>query len=317
MKRILRLRLARYVLLSLAIVSAAGTGLGLYTSAVRRDRDADGKRNFHERLRDGVGREVKFASPGDSADNVRVAVESLAHFIHARSGVQLGEQTKAWLADLEGRTISGEYHPLTVDELSDAIGRTAIERIATLSDEQINYAAECLRGFDAPDLPDSFRHGRNKIRLRASKAGGLTPEQFIAQAKALRGADEASRSIFLGATKSAVSAEIKGRKTYLGEALPEQFGPADSGMTPLQALLITYSVASDDLLTDSEAGLHDRMRSIQEGITRQKGVPFPSPEGHSAYGPNGYVFSTPLDLVLDDQTLGLLLDHLAGRGTSR
>lgn len=317
MRRMPTLRPARYVVLSLALVGLIGTGLGLYTSAVRRDKSSDGKQLFHQRLLSGVGREVTFTRPGDGPDNIRASVNSLAHFIYARSGVRLSEQTKKKLADLEGRTLAGEYRQLTTEELSDAVGRTAMERISTLSDEQIGYAAECLRGFDAPDLSESFRRGRVKVRLRASKPGELTPDQLIEQAKAIRGADEVSRSIFLGATKNAVAGEFKGRRQYLGEALPEQFGTPDATLTPLQALLLTYSVASDDLLTDSEAGLRDRMRAIQESLTHSKGEPYPNPEGHRAYGPNGYVFSTPLDLALDDRTVGLLLDRIAERGARR
>jgi hypothetical protein len=291
--------------------------LGLYTSAVRRDKSSDAKRLFHQRLLNGVGREVTFTKPSDSLNSVRASVNSLARFIYTRSGVHLSEQVKEKLANLEARTRAGEYRELTTEQLSDAVGRTTIDCISILSDEQISYAAECLRGFNASDMSDSFRLGRVKVKLRASKPGELTPDQFIKQAKAIRGADEASRSIFLGATKNAVAAEFKGRRQYLGEALPEQFGAPDAGLTPLQALLLTYSVASDDLLTDSEAELRARMRSIQESITRVKGEPYPNPEGYRAYGPNGYVFSTPLDLMFDDRTIGLLLDHIAERGARR
>ena len=316
MRRFLNLRLARYAVLSSVLVFLAGTGvgLGIYTYAVRRDRAADATRIFHERLRSGVGQEVRFTRPGDTPGSVRAAVSSLDHFIYSRSGVRLGGQAKAKLAELEERTLSGEYHLLTTDQVADAISGVAIARISTLKDEQIEYAAECLRGFDAPDLPESFRQGRDKVRLRASIAGRLTPGQFADQVKAMREADGVTRAIFLGATKNAVAGEIKGRKQYLGEALPEKFGPPEAGMTPLQAVLITYSVASDDLLSDSEGGLRERMRSIHDSITRRKGVSFPNPDGHFAYGPNGYVFSTPLDLVLDEQTLGALLDRLGERG---
>jgi hypothetical protein len=314
--RIVLFRLARYGAISLAVVCVAGTGLGLYTAAVKRDKAAESKRAFHERLRGGVGREVKFAKSADPGD-IRSAVDSLERFIQVRSGVRLGKWIKERLVDLEGRTLSGEYRPITGAELSDAISRTAMERISALNDEQISYAAECLRGFNAADLPESFRRGRNKVRLRASKAGELTPEEFTEQVRALRRADDASRSIFLGATKSAVAGEIKGRRQYLGEALPELFGAPEGGLTPMRALLITYSVASDDLLTDSEEGVRNHMRSVKEGITRQRGEWYPKPDGHFAYGPNGYLFSTPLDLVLDEQTLGILLSRIVERSAGR
>lgn len=317
MRRPPALRTARVAVFSLALICLAGTCLGLYTSAVRRNKSDDGKKVFYQRLHDGVGREVTFTRPGDGADNVRASVNSLTRFIYARSGVRLSAQTKERLADMEARTLAGECRLLTTDELSDAVGSAAVERIATLTDEELNYAAECLRGFDAPDLPESVRRGHAKVRLRASRPGELTPGQLVEQAKAIRDAVGASRGLFLGAARNAAAAELKGRRVYLGEALPEQFGTPDAGLTPLQAVLLSYSVASDDALTDSESGLRTRMREVQEHLTRRTGQPYPSPDGHRAYGPNGYLFSTPLDLAFDDRAVGLLLDRIAERGARR
>lgn len=117
--------------------------------------------------------------------------------------------------------------------------------------------------------------------------------------------------MFHGAAKLAIGSEVTRRVTSLSDAIPENFGPA--GLTPIQAVLITYSVASDDPLMDSAINLHKRMRAIQLGFTRITGQAYASPDGHFAYGPNGYVFSTPIDLVLDDQTVNLLLNHIEER----
>jgi hypothetical protein len=188
-----------------------------------------------------------------------------------------------------------------------------MERAATLSDAEVDSATETLRGFDAPDLPDSFRRGRDTIKLRASKASSLKPEEFVNQVKAVRGADYASQSLFHGAAKSAIGAEVQKRLNSLGEAMPEKFGSASGGLTPVQAMLITYSVASDDLLMDSRANLRKRLGSIQDGMTRITGQRYASPDRHFAYGRNGYIFSTPMDMVFDERTAGLLLDHIEER----
>lgn len=316
MKRTPPLRLARYGLISLAVLGVAGTCLGLYTAAVRRDQDESRKRTLHERLRRGVGSEVRLAGPGAQAD-VHASVNSLARFIYARSGVRLSGRVRARLAELEERTLSGAARPLTVEDLSAAASLAAVQRASTLTDEQINYIAESLRGFDAPDLPESFRRSRGKVKVRASRAGVLTPEQLVEQIAAVRRADGASRTIFLGAARNVVADEVRRRKRTLGEALPEQFGTPDSPMTPVQAFLITYAVASDDSLTESEADLRRFMHKVQEKLSGWKGQPYPSPEGRFAYGPNGYLFSTPMDLVLGDETADLLLNHLAERSARR
>jgi hypothetical protein len=314
MNRLTALRVVRRSAIYLILCCVGVASLTLWHSAaVERNKSVAEKQEFNARLREADFAAHAVAQPGDHPDNVRAATNSVAQFIFSRSGVRLGGPAKDRLAELEAQTIVGARHRLTGDELSDVLSGVAQERIAALSDAQISHAAEVLRGFDAPDLPDSFRRGRAKVKLRASKAGGLSPEQFVAQAKALRGADDASRAIFKGALRTAIGQEINDRLTYLHEANPDLFSPANDGLTPTQALLITYAVASDDQLADSAAHLRQRMSSIQANIAQLTGQSYPGPEGHLAYGPNGYVFSTPLDLVFDEQTVALLLERIAER----
>src|ERR1043166_3059462 len=47
----------------------------------------------------------------------------------------------------------------------------------------------------------------------------------------------------------------------------------------------------------------DRMNIRRESRTEDPSQPFPSPDGHRAYGVNGYLFSSPLDLMFDEQTV--------------
>ena len=303
--------------LMIALACAASIGLSIkYTGAIPNDRDG-GFEKFKATVRDGIGSEVQFAKPGDDVKNVRASVESAVQFMRRRSGVDLRGQTKTRLADMEASTLAGTSHPVTPDELSEIIALTALERISVASDDEISRAAETLKGFDAPDLPDSFRRGRTHVQLRASIESNETPEQFISQVKAIRDADPVIKYsvLKLAATHMAAN-EIQSCTRNLSEAVPEQFGSTSTGLTPLQAVLISYSIVSEDRLAYSSLNLQKRMEFLQAAITKTIGQPYPSPDGRLAYGPNGYIVSTPLDIVFDEQTVNILLNHIAERSVS-
>lgn len=316
MKYLSCLKRVWFVALVVALICTVGIGVSVrHTNAVANDRNAELKEKFKAAVRDGIGNEVQLVRPGDGIKSVRASVESAAQFMRTRSGVDLRGQTKTRLADMESSTLAGMSRRITPDELSEILAVTTLERLSAASDEEINRAAETLKGFDDPNLPDSFRRGRVNVRLRANRWGvDPTPEQFVSQVKAIRDADPIIKSAIIKpvATRAA-SSEIQRRAKYLGESVPEQFGSAATGLTPLQAVLIVYSTISDDPLTDSNSNLRKRMEYIQGIVTKQTGQPYPSPDGHLAYGPNGYIFSTPLDIVFDEQTVNLLLDHIAER----
>jgi hypothetical protein len=108
--------------------------------------------------------------------------------------------------------------------------------------------------------------------------------------------------------------------------VPDQFGnlwdAADNressgtaaGFTPLQAFLFAYSLVSDDRLDYGQANLRKSMESKQKYWAKELGRPFPSPDGRHAYGVNGYVFSSPLDLFFDEQNVNRLLDRIEKAG---
>lgn len=317
MSRFPHLRRVRYVALGAALACAAALGVGVWRAAAVRTLQPAAKQKFMASVRDGLG-EVRFARRGDDSNGARASVESAAHFMRQRSGVDLRGQTKSRLAEMEARALSGTLRRVTPDELGEIIAATAVERLAAASDPEIERAVETLRGFDAPDLPDSFRKGREHVQLRANAATGLTPEQLAARAKAARDADPLSREVLKVGVRQAARGEVQKRVGYLGEAVPEQFGAASTeGLTPLQAVLIAYSSASDDPLAESSANLQKRLKSVHDGIEQLTGRPYPSPDGRYAYGPNGYIFSTPLDIVFDETTVNLLLDHIAERSVNQ
>jgi len=326
MKYLRMFRRTGFVVFSLILVCAAFVTLrAKRSSAIEADQRAANKQLVIAMTRDGLGSEVQFAAPNASSTTVTTSVNTVANFIHSRSGITLSTATKNRLAAMESATLNGTRRRITPGELSDIMTTTAFERLSSLSDEQLAYMAKSLNGFDAPDLPESFRN--NLIHIRASRVVGTTREEFVDQLRAVKEQiGTVTGKAFQSMARETIQGEVQNRVKTFSEAVPEQFGgtwdvandmPGTTGLTPLRAVLLTYSVAADDALYDSETHLRQRMITDQQNISRLMGVNYPSPEGHFAFGANGWIYSTPLDLVFDEQTINRLLNHIEERSSLR
>jgi hypothetical protein len=327
MKYLTFLKHVRYAVVALALACASIiTASAWRSSAVKFSDKAALKQQFHARVRDGIGREVATAKRGDSPGQIRVAVNSVAKFIEKRSGVKLSEATKSRLAAMEEQAQNGTGRRLTTSELGNFINAITLERFSGFSDQEIAYVDDTLRGFNAPDMPKNYN--RDFHLPGGTTFIALPSEKTIAQLKAVR--DQLGTpvgEVFKGMARKIVRERVQGAAQYLSEAVPEQFGnmwvvsndressAADGGITPLQACLVAYSLVSDDYLSDSEDSLNKSMRRTQASLVELCGK-YPSPAGHRAYGVNGYVFSSPLDLLFDEQTINRLLDRIEERNAS-
>jgi len=309
----------------LGLLCAAVIAVGVWrSSADKKDEKAEGKRRYNARLRDGVGREVESAG-GNSPAQIRRAVDSVTKFIERRSGVSVSEATKNRLAALEERVQSGNGRRLTVNAFSASLSATVLERLASLNDEQIAHVDDTLRGFNAPDIPKNFHR---TFQLPMGYASTLVPpEKTIGRLKAVR--DQLGTpggEVVAGMITQTVQYNVRGCAQNLAEAVPEQFGnlwdvaneresdAADAGFTPLQAFLVAYSFISKDPLDYSQANLSKAMNITRESRSERLKQPFPSPEGHRAYGVNGYLSSSPLDLFFDEPTVNRFLDRVEKGG---
>jgi hypothetical protein len=294
------------------------------SSAVKKDEKTEGRRKYHARLRDGVGREVELAS-GDSPAQIRRAVDSMTKFIEKRSGVSVSEATKNRLAALEERVQGGGGRRLTVNAFSAALSATVLERLASLNDDEIAHVDDTLRGFNAPDLPKNYARAFKLPQGYVSI--GIPPEKTMGRLKAVRDQlGTPSGEALAGMFTQTVQYHVRGHAQNLAEAVPEKFGnlwdvagdresaAADAGFTPLQAFLVAYSLLSNDGLDYSQANLSKWMEMDRKSMTETLGQPYPSPEGHRAYGVNGYLFSSPLDLFFGEQTVNRFLDRVEKGG---
>jgi hypothetical protein len=300
-------------------ICAVIAGINLWISSADDNR-VDGSNKQIARLRDGLS-EVKFTTLDNSPKNARASVESLARFLRKRSGVMLEQDVKSKIAAMEEHVASRNLRRISANELDVILAHVVQERIAALSDQEIDYAIETLRGFNSQDLPDEYSRGRSRIRPRASVLGPKVTGNLVAQMRSLRNqasANETSLKFLLG---SFMKTEVEARAKLLSEALPSQFtqdgtwsGPHGVKLTPVQAILIAYSVVSDDYLLDSEANQQKLMKALQEAGVKRAGH-FPDPTGKFAYGVNGYVYSSPVDLFFNDQVVGRILQLIEERST--
>lgn len=238
--------------MSIALTAAfliAGGAAAWRASRLPAEASSDGKPDVKERLRKGVGGEVRFASASSRPEQVDEAVGSASDFINWRSGLRMSHETRKSLAKAESDVLKGKAKRIALGELTDDLTSAVVDRLATLTDEEIEQAADA----------SSDEHG--EILSRADgKWGVLTRGELIRQAKSGREWSRQGDSALRAALRPMIEEEVNGRAAALGAALPEHFAQAATqGVTPTQALLIAYSVGADDPLTDSRADIGQMM----------------------------------------------------------
>lgn len=308
MKYTLRLTRRHYTFAALAACLTILSALSLWNGSAFRglrpaaadspQRSDAADKKFYAQIRDGLGKGVQMPRPGD-ARSARAAVESLDNFINERAGVRMDNDAKQRLAAMEERTRSGASRRITTDELADVLTEAAMNRISALDDREIDHAAEV------------FSNGKAGLTLRANGRGFLRRPDFVNQARAMREQGRRNDGLLRASLRGAIGAEVEDRADIYSRALPDKFGGVrERGVTPLQAVVITYSVAADDLMHFSRESLRGHMEREHQAA-KAAGENEPKPK--KAYGPGGYYYSTPLDLALDKRTMGDLLDRIERR----
>ncbi|MDX6695381.1 MAG: hypothetical protein QOF02_2984, partial [Blastocatellia bacterium] len=213
------------------------------------------------------------------------------------------DETKKDLAEAESNVLRGKAKHITLDELTDTITATAVERLATITDEEILQAAE----------QSSDENG--EVSLRADGSWGfLTKKELIQQAKTGRDWSQRGDSALQSGLRSLVEEDVNNRVSALSAALPEQFGQAGAqGITPTQALLIAYSVATDDPLTDSRSDIEQMViqKRMDAHQTREQKKAQKNISGRP-YGPGGSLHPSAPRLFLNKAGVDSLLSLSEG-----
>jgi hypothetical protein len=264
---------------------------------------------FKEQIRNGLA-EIDLPTSNNLSE-INSASDNLANFISYRSGIQISQANKNLLKNTE-QSFWAESKSVTPEQLNQILTDVVLERIPNLTNTNITNATESLRGFNASNLPTGFQQGRSNVRLRSNGEGIMSATLFQTEVTDIR--DSGVNKFVQSAISSRIALEVERRITLLADASPETFGEAKSELTPMQAMLITYSIVTDDPLAYNQAGLQQKMQGIQQGISQAIGASYPSPQNYRAYGENGYIYSSPANLALDDSSITRILNLIIERG---
>lgn len=305
-------RRATLVGIALALVGGTVVTVGLLgASAEKQERGnslartcpAGLRENLHARVRNGLGSEVSFAKASDPSEKVNASVDSVARFIQDRSGLQMSQETKVRLAKAERDVLKGKAPRISLDQLSDTFAGTVVDSVSAMTDDQIEKAADTL---SSPE---------GEITARASgKWGTLTRAEFVSQVKAAREWGQRGDHAVRDTVRSIIAEEVNDRAAYLGEALPEQFGRAKAeGVTPVQAIVIGYSVAADDLLTDSRSDVaRDIVQQRMSARLSKAEARAQKRDSNIPYGTKGFIHRSPLTVVFNKTAVDKLLQRAEG-----
>ena len=173
-----------------------------------------------------------------------------------------------------------------VVSLSGAIN----ERLSYLTNQEIDFAERVMQKDGALVLP------------RRSAEYAVTPEEFLNNARQLRDNLRQGNDVARDMIRHVVDESVYDRLELFSEAVPDKFGGGfDGGFTPLQALVLSYSVVADDNLSGSSEDLK------QAGISAKA-------NGTKAFGKQGHVFRAPIDFIFNRKTSARLLENLERRG---
>jgi hypothetical protein len=309
------------ILLLCALVVASVLVLALYrlpkpVKAFRRP--AASNEAYLLRVREGVGTEVRLARQGAAPGETVASVESVRSFIAGRSGLQLDDDNAARLAVMEESALNTPSGRIGAGELTRTLSKVLSNRIRNCSDAEIQQATDALSNVKIvkPAPGSSARAGDPAgVMLRRDGHGSMKCEKFAALAADFRSRFQApSLAVATMAMIDSVVAEAAHtRIQVLSQALPDQWGDVpERGLTPVQAFIVTYALGADDDLSMSAAALRAEMKWL-EGEHRKQITNYPASEGRVPFGDKGYLFSSPVALLLNHATTAELLDLISQR----
>jgi hypothetical protein len=283
-----------------------------------------------DRVRETLAVDVHWLGKGASTDDLRQQRASLDFVLGERADLRLDPDLVDRLVALEARTANGEAGRVSVDALADTITRISIDRVRTLTDDEIRSAADGFANVHAtgpsmalaPELVRDLAAGKqvdaeqlryvpdaaapDGVMLRFDGQGMMTAERFVQKAQEIRARLGSTREAALVAQMAPryVREALDERLDLMSEAFPDAQA---EGLTPVQAFLLAYSLASDDRLDvptlDLKLAVRAEMAAVADSAL--KGV-----SRETAYGRGGAYFSTPLEMAFDRPRVAAFLDRI-------
>lgn len=251
--------------------------------------------------------QVEFPSTTGSEGEIKRSVESIDNFLYSRSNIRLGETVKSRLVAAERQVTLGANSRLTSEQLIDVLAEVAFKRLQSLTDDDIRKAKAT---YEKSYIVDGSYAGFTWKQIK------LSPSDFEKNLRRLSERSKSNNREFRNSLQKLIAGNspesgVNGQLQLYARVLPEQFGAVmQAGISPTQALVIAYAIASDDPIHVPRTALENEMAQAHKNIGGQR---YPEPNGNCPFGTNGYLFATPLDLIFDDQTIESMLDVIQTR----
>lgn len=246
--------------------------------------------NLKSRALAGIG-QINFVGARSSANET-------IDFIVKRSDLYVVARSRQNLAEAE-QTARSENHRQSVPDFVDALTDIVRLRLQNLGDEEIEKLAS-----------KSSREGLTTL-TNDGRYGFFTPAEF---AERLRfGRSISATESFRKTLRANVAEKVDSRLDFLQHASPQQFANTrETGVTPAQAVLLTYSITTGDPLLDSPADMAAQVSLLNDMAAAQGKKDLIRPvRPSSLYGRKGY-FQSPLLNVLTTESIQIVIDRAKG-----
>ncbi len=252
-------------------------------------------------LQAGIGSTITLAT---NPSGVAQSVNSVASFVSSRSSVTISASISSRLQDLETRTLNGQLRRLTPSQLASALSDSLHERLAIVTNTQIDSMAN-----------DSFRvwtDARNvsywspQVVLRKTGQGVKDAPTFIQKAKEYRDSSTPEALVYRSQVPGVIAEHLQKR---FSELQSEVSGWSGNDLSPVQSYILGYSLVLDDDLALSLSQQLNLMQQVEDRLFTAHGVPR-NAAGRRPFGENGYLYSSPSDIFFSDQTVNKFLTKL-------
>lgn len=242
------------------------------------------------------------------------SAESIGNFVQVRSGLEITPSVANRLNQMEALSNARSDKLISYNKFIDVVTDLALDKASKLTDEEVDKVITSLQGFRDPNEVTTDENPLTAIRpgkYTMAKRGDLA-----AQLKAMRRSE--AQLLIKGTIRNFIEREVHNTLVDLVKASPENFGEVwdfnenrpGLGLKPNQVFLLTYSLVSGDLLTDNQVTINKNMEQVQQEMIKRKGK-YPSPSGHKAYGDNGYLYSSPVNILFNETEQMRLLDRVS------
>ena len=251
--------------------------------------------------------QVEFPSNRSSEDEIKRSVEAIDDFLYSRSNIRLSERVKTRLIAAERQVGLSANSRLTSEQLIDVLTDVALKRLRSLTEDDIRKAKAT---YEKSHIVDGSYAGFTWQKVK------LSPADFEKNLRRLSERSKSKNQELRNTVRKLIAGTspdsgVNGQLQLYSQVLPEQFGTVmQAGISPTQALLIAYAIASDDPIHIARSALENEMVQAHNHIG---GPRYPEPNGSCPFGTNGYLFATPLDLIFNDETIGSMLDAIQTR----